>query len=65
MFEKNTNTSHAQNYKHFILMLLDKWKLLGVVMSNRKVQPSAERVMYALLNRENSKTKALFLAMND
>ena len=41
-------------------MLLDKWKLLGVVMSNRKVQPSAERVMYALLNRENSKTKALF-----
>ena len=28
-------------------MLLDKWKLLGVVMSNRKVQPSAERVMYA------------------
>tara|TARA_A100001201_G_scaffold141851_1_gene138369 strand:- start:12048 stop:12644 length:597 start_codon:yes stop_codon:yes gene_type:complete len=40
-------------------MLLDKWKLLGNVIKS-DVQPSAQKVMYALLNRENSVTKALF-----
>ena len=41
-------------------MLVDKWNLLGLVMSNQKLQNSTRCVMYALLNRENSKTKALF-----
>jgi DNA-binding transcriptional regulator YhcF (GntR family) len=41
-------------------MLVDKWNLLGLAMFNQKLQPSTRCVMYALLNRENSKTKALF-----
>ena len=41
-------------------MLLDRWKLLLEVMADRKLNSSALRVMTFLLNRENSKTKALF-----
>ena len=41
-------------------MLLDRWKLLKEVMADNSLNPSALRVMYFLLNRENSKTKALF-----
>mgnify|MGYP003133289371 FL=1 len=41
-------------------MLVDKWNLLGLVMSKQKLQNCTRCVMYALLNRENSKTKALF-----
>ena len=41
-------------------MLLDRWKLLKEVMADNNLNPSALRVMYFLLNRENSKTKALF-----
>ena len=41
-------------------MLLDRWKLLKQVMADTQLNPSALRVMFFLLNRENSKTKALF-----
>ena len=41
-------------------MLLDRWKLLKQVMADPQLNPSALRVMFFLLNRENSKTKALF-----
>lgn len=42
-------------------MLLDRWKLLSKVMSdNRLTSASSLKVMFFLLNRENSKTKALF-----
>ena len=41
-------------------MLLKRWQLLKEVMADNSLNPSALRVMYFLLNRENSKTKALF-----
>lgn len=41
-------------------MLLKRWKLLLEVMADTKLNASALRVMTFLLNRENSKTKALF-----
>ena len=41
-------------------MLLKRWQLLKEVMADNNLNPSALRVMYFLLNRENSKTKALF-----
>jgi DNA-binding MarR family transcriptional regulator len=41
-------------------MLLKRWQLLKEVMADNSLNPSALRVMYFLLNRENSTTKALF-----
>ena len=40
-------------------MLLDRWKLLKQVMADPQLNPSALRVMFFLLNRENSKTNPL------
>jgi len=41
-------------------MLLKRWHLLKDVMSDKHLNAAALKVMYFLLNRENSKTKALF-----
>ena len=41
-------------------MLLEKWKLLKLVNADVKLSSAARRIMIFLLDRENSKTKALF-----
>ena len=41
-------------------MLLKRWHLLKEVMSDKHLNAASLRVMFFLLNRENSKTKALF-----
>lgn len=41
-------------------MLLKRWKLLLEVMADNTLHASSYRVMTFMLNRENSKTKALF-----
>ena len=41
-------------------MLLKRWSLLKAIMADQRLNPSALRVMYFMLDRENSKTKALF-----
>jgi len=40
--------------------LLEKWKLLKMVNADTRVSAAARRIMIFLLDRENSKTKALF-----
>ena len=41
-------------------MLLKRWHLLKEVMADKHLNAAALKVMFFLLNRENSKTKALF-----
>jgi hypothetical protein len=41
-------------------MLLKRWLLLKDVMSDKHLNAASLKVMYFLLNRENSKTKALY-----
>ena len=42
------------------MALLEKWKLLKHVNSDVNLNSSAKRIMIYLLDRENSKTKALY-----
>ena len=41
-------------------MILEKWKLLKVANADTRLNSAARRIMIFLLDRENSKTKALF-----